>query len=135
VTFGWRSVKTDQPSDIAIPMTFAIRRDRAPDGLFVRLIGNLDSKMADAVTQAIVSTTELRVVIDLSELQSVDAGGLKALLEAGQILAATGKRFSFVGAEGQVKSAIQWADLEGAHRESSTGTTNGSQAETMVPEV
>jgi hypothetical protein len=91
--------------------------------------------MADAVTQAIISTTELRVVIDLSELRSVDAGGLKALFEAGQILAATGKSFSFVGVDGEVEIADQWAHLRGAHPESSTGTTNGSQAGTMVPEA
>ena len=116
-------------------MTFAIRRDRAPDGLSVRLIGDLDSKMADAVTQAIVSTTELRVVIDLSELRSVDEGGLKALLEAGQILATTGKRFQLRRCLRRGKDCDRMGTSGGAQPEVSTGTTNGSQAGTIVPEV
>lgn len=77
----------------------------------MRLIGVLDSKMAAAVTQAITSTSELKVVVDLSELSSIDDGSLRSLVGAVEVLSVDGKEFSLVGATGEVMKAIQSSDL------------------------
>jgi anti-anti-sigma factor len=79
----------------------------------VHLMGDLDSRMADAVTQAIVSTPELSVVVDLSDLCSLDESGLHALVEASDHLADDGKAFSLVGARGDVMTVIRSSDLKG----------------------
>ena len=62
-------------------MTLAILRERSADRFVVRLVGTFDARMADTVTQAILSAPELSVVVDLSELVSLDEGGLEALVD------------------------------------------------------
>jgi anti-anti-sigma factor len=94
-------------------MTLAIRRERTTEGFVVHLIGDLDWRMADTVTQAITSTPDLSVVVDLSDLSSLDGGGLGALVEASDHLAADGKALNVVGARGEVMTAIRSSDLKG----------------------
>jgi anti-anti-sigma factor len=92
-------------------VTLTIRRERTTEGFVVRLIGDLDSRMASAVAQAITSTSEFSVVVDLSDLSSLDDHGLRAIVEAGSHLASDGKALSVVGARGGVMTAIRSSDL------------------------
>jgi anti-anti-sigma factor len=94
-------------------VTLAILRERTSEGFVVHLIGDLDDQMAATVMQAIVSTPELSVVVDLSELSSLDASGLRALLGARDHLAREGKSLSVVGARDEVMAAFRSSDLEG----------------------
>ena len=103
----------DGQDGVPAGMTLAIRRERTPEGFVVFLIGDLDSGMADVVTQAITSTPELSVVVDLSDLCSLDGTGLQALVQASDHLADDGKAFSLVGARGDVMTAIRSSDLKG----------------------
>jgi anti-anti-sigma factor len=94
-------------------MTLAIRRERTTDGFVVRLIGDLDARVAGTVTQAITATPELSVVVDLSDLNSLDDAGLRGLVEAGDHLSCDGRALSVVGARGDVMVAIRCSDLMG----------------------
>jgi anti-anti-sigma factor len=94
-------------------VTLAIRRERTTQGFVVSLIGDLDSGMAGAVTQAITSTPGVSVVVDLSDLSSLDGSGLRALVEASDHLAGDGKALSVIGARGAVMTAIRTSALEG----------------------
>ncbi len=95
-------------------MTLAIRRERTTDGFVVRLIGDLNSRMAGAVGEAITSTSESSVVVDLSELDSLDSHGLRAIVEASHHLAGAGKILIVVGAHGDVMTAVCSSDLGGS---------------------
>jgi anti-anti-sigma factor len=88
-------------------MTLAIRRERTGDGFIVRLIGDFDSHMAGVVTEAIMSSPESSVVLDLSDLHSLDGAGLRALIEARDHLACDGVACRIVGARGDVMIAMQ----------------------------
>lgn len=94
-------------------MTLAIRREWTTQGFVVSLIGDLDSGMASAVTQAITSTPGVSVVVDVSDLSSLDSSGLRALVEAGDHLADDGKTLSVVGARGRVMTTLRSSALEG----------------------
>ena len=108
-------VELDLPWRNGVPasMTLAIRRERTTDGFVVRLIGDLDPRMAVTVTQAITATPELSVVVDLSDLNSLDEKGLRGLVEAGDHLTGDGRALSIVGARGDVMTAIRCSDLMG----------------------
>ena len=99
-------------------MTLAIRRERTTEGFVVRLIGDLDPRMAGTVTEAITATPESSVVVDLSELNSLDENGLRGLVEAGDHLIGDGRALTVVGARGDVMTAIRSSDLDGIHRSS-----------------
>jgi anti-anti-sigma regulatory factor len=92
-------------------MTLAIRRERTSHGLVVYLIGDLVGPVVGTVTQAITSTPEPTVVVDLSELHSLDDNGLCALVEARDHLAVDGKALSVTGACGDVLMSIRSSDL------------------------
>jgi anti-anti-sigma factor len=94
-------------------MTLAIRRERTTYGFVVSLIGDLDSGMAEAVVHAIASTSGESVVVDLSDLSSLDDSGLSALVEASHHLVGNGKGLSVVGARGDVMTAIRSSTLQG----------------------
>lgn len=87
-------------------MSLAIHRERTADGFLVRFVGEFDSWMADAITQAILSTAESPVVVDVSDLSSLDSSGVRALVEAREHLAAEGKSLMFLDADGSVLRAI-----------------------------
>ena len=53
----------------------------------MRLVGELDPRMAGAVVEAIISTPDLSVVLDLTELRSFDGSGVRAIDEASDRLA------------------------------------------------
>ncbi len=88
-------------------MTLAIQRERTPEGFFVRLSGNLNARMASAVLEAIISAPDLSVVVDLSDLNSLDEDGMRALTEASHRLARDGKAMIVVGASDEVIGAIR----------------------------
>ena len=115
-------------------MTFAIRRERTPDGMTVHLIGAFGSAMAAAVTQAIVTTPAPGVVVDLSELSSLDGEALSALLGAGEVLAGEGRSFSLVGASGDVSDAVRRSALQRKVVRSTMEPAEVPQAEMIVPE-
>ena len=94
-------------------MTLAIQRERTTGSFVVRLIGDFEVRMAGAVTQAIVSGDQPSVVIDLTELRSLDAGGLGALVEARRQLASSGRAMAVRGARGEVVTAMRSVGLEG----------------------
>jgi anti-anti-sigma factor len=108
-------LELDVPWQNGVPanMTLAIRRERTTDGFVVRLIGDLDERMAGTVTQAITAAPELSVVVDLSDLNSLDDAGLRGLVEAGDHLSCDGRALSVVGARGDVMAAIRCSDLMG----------------------
>lgn len=100
-------------NEVPARMTLAIRRERTTDGFVVRLIGDLDARMAGTVTQAITATPESSVVVDLSDLNSLDDRGLRGLVEAGDHLSGDGRALSVVGARGDVLTAIRSSELVG----------------------
>ena len=108
-------MELDLPRQNGVPasMTLAIRRERTTDGFVVRLIGDLDARMVGTVTQAITATPESAVVVDLSDLNSLDDEGLRGLVEAGDHLTCDGRALSVVGARGDVMTAIRSSDLMG----------------------
>ena len=66
-------------------MSLTVRRERTVDGFVITLNGNLDSRLAVVVSQGIVSTSrmtepESSLVLDLSEVNFLDAGALPALV-------------------------------------------------------
>ena len=95
-------------------MTLAIHRERTTGSFVVRLIGDFEVRMAGAVTQAIVSGDQSSVVVDLSELGSLDAGGLRALVEAQGQLVTSGRVMTVTGARGEVMAVIRSSGLDGA---------------------
>ncbi len=97
-----------------IATTLAIRRERTPEGFVVYLIGDFDGRMAGAVMQAITSTPELAVVVDLSDLNSLDGDGLRALVEANDHLVGEGRALTVVGARGDVMATIRSSELRGS---------------------
>ncbi len=92
-------------------MTLAILRERSADGFVVRLVGTFDARMADTVSQAILSAPELSVVVDLSELVSLDEGGLEALVGLSQRFAREGSTLRVVGARGDVQRGLRSSGL------------------------
>lgn len=88
-------------------VTFAIQRERTAEGFFVRLSGDLNARMAVAVVEAITSTPDLSVVIDLTELTSFDEEGLRSLDEASDRLARDGRIVTIVGAREEVMGAAR----------------------------
>jgi anti-anti-sigma factor len=93
-------------------MTLGIHRERTSEGFVVSLVGDLDRGMAGATVQAITSAPEASVVVDLSDLRSLDGSGLLALVEASHHLAAAGQELSIVGATGEVRNAIRSSTLD-----------------------
>jgi anti-anti-sigma factor len=91
-------------------MTLAIHRERSEDGFVVRLIGEFDPRMATAITQAILSTDESSVVLDVSELRSLDGSGERAIADARDRLAREGKALKVLGADDDVLTAISLSD-------------------------
>ncbi len=71
----------------------------------MRLSGDLNARMAAAVVEAITSTPDLSVVIDLTELTSFDEDGLRSLDEASDRLARDGRIVTIVGARDAVTGA------------------------------
>lgn len=88
-------------------MTFAIQRERTAEGFFVRLSGALTSSRAGAVVEAITSAPDQSVVVDLTELTSLDDDGLRALDEASDRLARDGRTVTIVGAHEEVMGAVR----------------------------
>ncbi len=95
-------------------MTLAILRERGADEFVVRLVGKFDARMADTVTQAILSAPELSVVVDLSELVSLDEVGLQALVDLSHQFAREGSTLRVVGARGDVQRYVQSSGLSGS---------------------
>jgi anti-anti-sigma factor len=93
-------------------VTLGIHRERTAEGFVVSLVGDLDRGMAGATSQAITSTAEPSVIVDLSDLNSLDGSGLLALVEASHHLACAGQELSIVGAAGEVMDAIRSSTLE-----------------------
>jgi len=89
-------------------MTLAIHRERSEDGFVVRLVGEFDPRMAGALTQAILSTAEPSVVLDVSELRALDGSGVRAIVEARDRLACEGKALKVLG-DDEVVTAISLA--------------------------
>ncbi|MGA8724875.1 MAG: STAS domain-containing protein [Acidimicrobiales bacterium] len=87
-------------------MTLAIHRERSEDGFVVRLVGEFDPRMAGAITQAILSTAEPSVLLDVSDLRSLDGSGVRAIAEARDRLACQGKALHVLGADDDVVAAI-----------------------------
>jgi anti-anti-sigma factor len=94
-------------------MTLAIHRERTTDGFLVRFVGEFEPRMAAAMTQAILSTAESSVVVDVSDLTSLDASGVGALVEARNHLALEGKGFRVLGADADLLKAIESSPLSG----------------------
>jgi anti-anti-sigma factor len=92
-------------------VTLAIHRERTADGLLVRFVGDFDPRMAGAITQAILSTAESSVVVDVSGLGSLDGSGVRALVEARDHLANEGKALTILGASDDVLTAIDVSPL------------------------
>jgi len=63
--------------------------------------------MAAAVVEAITSTPDRSVVIDLTELTSLDEDGLRALDEANDRLARDGRTVTIIGAREEVTGAVR----------------------------
>lgn len=87
-------------------MTLAIHRERSDDAFVVRLVGEFDPRMAGAITQAILSTDESSVVLDVTELRSLDGSGERAIAEARDRLAREGKALKVVGVDDEVLTAL-----------------------------
>jgi anti-anti-sigma factor len=93
-------------------MTLGVHRERTREGFVVSLVGDLDRAMAGAATRAITATSEPSVVVDLSDLNSLDGSGLLALVEASHHLACAGQELRIIGASGEVMTAIRSSTLE-----------------------
>ena len=74
--------------------------------------------MADTCDRTVVGDTKRRsaisAVVDLSELGSLDAGGLRALVEAREQLVNSGRVMTVTGARGEVMAVIRSSGLDGA---------------------
>ena len=103
-----------RPAGVPASMTLAIRRERTTDGFVVRLIGDLDERVADAVTQAITAGAESigRSSTFRTSIPSTMRGS-RGLVEAGDHLGCDGRALSVVGARGDVMAAIRCSDLMG----------------------
>lgn len=77
----------------------------------MRLSGDLNSRMAATVVQAITSTPDRSVVVDLSDLNSLDEEGLRALVEASDRLARDGRALSVIGPRDEVIEAVRSPEL------------------------
>ena len=91
-------------------MTLAIQRERTPEGFFVRLSGVITPRNAAAIVEAITSTPDHSIVLDLSDLGSLDEDGLRTLGEARQRIARDGRSMIVIGASDAVREAIRSAE-------------------------
>jgi anti-anti-sigma factor len=92
-------------------MTLAILRERAAGEYVVRLVGEFHAPMADAVSEALLSTLEPSVTLDLSELSSIDTAGLQTLVSVSDHLGRDGTALHVVGAGGAVLTAVRSSGL------------------------
>ncbi len=107
-------------------MTLAILRERAAGDYVVRLIGEFDAPMADTVTEALLSTPEPSVTLDLSELSSIDAAGLQTLVAVSHHLGHDGTALHVVGAGGAVLTAVRSSGLVPSSSHGPTSELPGS---------
>lgn len=77
----------------------------------VRLEGELDISDADRVHAALVAGGESPVVVDLSDLDFLDARGLSALVTAQDAVRAAGSHLRLIGAKGAVRRVFEICGL------------------------
>ena len=108
-------------------MTLAIFRERAAGDYVVRLVGEFHAPMADAVSEALLSTLEPSVTLDLSELSSIDAAGLQTLVSVRDRFGRDGTALRVVGAGGAVLTAVRSSGLVPSSSHQPTSDLPGSE--------
>ena len=97
------------------PGRFAMRSERAGDDEFVRLLGDLDLSVIGSVDREMCRAEAgdaRRIVLDLKELEFLDAAGIRLLLHLGRRSKSNGGRLRIARARApQVQRVI---DLTGA---------------------
>jgi anti-anti-sigma factor len=110
------------------PATLQVTPERAPDGISLRLVGEMDIATAHHLVDIIrpLPAPDLRGRLDLAELDFIDASGLTALLQASMIVAGGGGRLTLHGVRPLIRRLLEITDL-GRVFEVETGLTTPSQ--------
>jgi|GEM_PF-966488 len=77
----------------------------------VRLYGELDIATADFLRATLMKIAGSIVVVDLSDLQFIDAAGVSAIMVARRDITGLGHRFSIAGASEMVRRVFELTDL------------------------
>ena len=90
---------------------FRVEQEQGPDGLQIRLIGEMDMSNVDEARKPIFAAMDdddgRPVVLDLSELEFMDSTGIRLLLEAHAASTADSNRLSFRGVRDQVAQVLR----------------------------
>ncbi|GIE29272.1 hypothetical protein Ait01nite_023170 [Actinoplanes italicus] len=89
--------------------------DETGDAIRLTLVGELDSdeapKLSDAVTQAVRSHPGRPIGLDAGDLEFLDSGGLRALIESRQEAEAAGSRLTVVAVSTVVFQVLEITGL------------------------
>ena len=94
-----------------------VRPERGPEGIWLRLAGEMDIATADHLVDMIrpLPGPDLRRVrLDLAELVFIDASGLTALQQANMIVAGRGGRLTLHGVRPLLRRLLEVTDLSSA---------------------
>jgi anti-sigma B factor antagonist len=111
------------------PATLQVTPERGPDGISLRLAGEMDIATAHQLVDIIgpLPAPDLRRVrLDLAELVFIDASGLTALRQVSMIVAGRGGRLTLHGVQPLLRRLLEITDL-GGDFDVETGLTAPSQ--------
>jgi anti-anti-sigma factor len=98
----------------ALPPPLVLCHRSAPGGEdVIALAGELDLAGEDRVRDALASCRSSRVVVDLALLDFIDARGVAALCDAGELLEAAGAQLEVRGAHGIVRRVLEQLRADG----------------------